>query len=97
MTVYNTLRQFIIFTSVTSPCVGISVTLLRIVTIRLTSFRLSTLTMANSRRAAKTNSRQEDIQTSMALMYDTRGRLASEPVDCQQKATGTGFDVVSHP
>lgn len=37
---------------------------------------------ANSSRDAKTKKRQVDIQTSMALMYDTRGSEDLEPVLC---------------
>ncbi len=46
------------------------------------SFRDNTLTMANSSRAAKTKSRHIDIQTSIALIYDTRGRFWRDPVVC---------------
>ena len=46
----------------------------------LISFRENTLTTANSRSEAKTNRRHTDIQTSMALMYETRGSCDRDPV-----------------
>lgn len=42
-------------------------------------FRAITLTSAYSSKPAKTKTRQADIQTSMALIYDTRGNCERIP------------------
>ena len=42
-------------------------------------FRAITLTSAYSSRPAKTKTRHADIQTSMALIYDTRGNCERIP------------------
>ena len=53
-----------------------------IVTILRISFRASTLTMANSSKAANTNMRHVVIHMSMAFMYDTRGSDWRAPELC---------------
>lgn len=60
-------------------CCSISDWRLRHVTILRTSFLHSTLTMANSSSAVKTNRIQVAIHTSIAFTYDTRGIEDRDP------------------
>jgi hypothetical protein len=46
------------------------------------SFLVNTLTTANSTRATTTNTKQEDIHTSIALMYETLGSWEFTPDAC---------------